>query len=33
MQQVLTKSQRGFASDNNAGEHPEILEASVSANR
>ena len=29
MEQVLTKSQRGFASDNNAGVHPEILEAIV----
>jgi threonine aldolase len=33
MQQVLTKSQRGFASDNNAGVHPEILEAIVRANQ
>jgi threonine aldolase len=33
MQQVLTKSQRGFASDNNAGVHREILEAIVRANQ
>ncbi|HZQ93790.1 MAG TPA: low specificity L-threonine aldolase [Candidatus Sulfotelmatobacter sp.] len=33
MEQVLTKPHRGFASDNNAGVHPEILEAIVRANQ
>ena len=33
MPQVLTKPTRGFASDNNAGVHPEILEAIARANQ
>src|ERR1051325_5275528 len=33
MQQVLTKSRRGFASDSNAGVHPEILQAILRANQ
>jgi threonine aldolase len=33
MQQVLAKSIRGFASDNNAGVHPEVLEAIARANQ
>lgn len=33
MPQVLTRSARGFASDNNAGVHPEILEAIARVNR
>lgn len=33
MPQVHAKSTRGFASDNNAGVHPEILEAIVRANQ
>jgi threonine aldolase len=33
MPEVLTKPVRGFASDNNAGVHPEILEAMVRANQ
>jgi len=33
MSQVLTKPTRGFASDNNAGVHPEILEAIARANQ
>ena len=33
MPQALTKATRGFASDNNAGVHPEILEAIARANQ
>jgi threonine aldolase len=33
MPQVLTKPTRGFSSDNNAGVHPEILEAIARANQ
>jgi threonine aldolase len=33
MPEVLTKPIRGFASDNNAGAHPEVLEAMVRANQ
>ena len=33
MPQVLTKTFRGFASDNNAGVHPEIIEAIARANQ
>jgi threonine aldolase len=33
MPEVLIKPRRGFASDNNAGIHPEILEAIVRANQ
>ena len=33
MPQVLTKPTRSFASDNNAGVHPEILEALARANQ
>ena len=33
MSQVLSKPRRGFASDNNAGVHPEILEAIARANQ
>jgi threonine aldolase len=33
MPQVLTKPTRGFASDNNAGVHPEIFEAMARANQ
>ena len=33
MPQVLTKPTRGFASDNNAGVHPEVLEAMARANQ
>jgi len=33
MQQVLTKPVRSFASDNNAGVHPEVLEAIARANQ
>lgn len=33
MPQVLTKTTRGFASDNNAGVHPEVLEAIARANQ
>jgi threonine aldolase len=33
MAQVLTKLTRGFASDNNAGVHPEVLEAIALANQ
>jgi threonine aldolase len=33
MSQVLTKPIRSFASDNNAGVHPEVLQAIVEANR
>ncbi len=32
MAQLLTKASRGFASDNNAGVHPEILQAILRAN-
>jgi threonine aldolase len=32
MQQVLATTHRGFASDNNAGVHPEVLEAIARAN-
>ena len=33
MPQVLAKPKRGFASDNNAGVHPEVLEAIARANQ
>src|SRR5712671_420298 len=33
MQQLLTKTTRSFASDNNAGVHPEVLEAITRANQ
>src|SRR4029077_15644950 len=33
MSQVLTKTMRGFASDNNAGVHPEVIEAIARANQ
>lgn len=33
MSQVLTKPTRGFASDNNAGVHPEVMDAIVRANQ
>ena len=33
MPQVLSKTVRGFASDNNAGVHPEVLEAIARANQ
>src|ERR1700738_4246363 len=33
MEQVLTKTTRNFASDNNAGVHPEVLEAIARANQ
>ena len=33
MPQVLAKTSRGFASDNNAGVHPEVLEAIARANQ
>jgi threonine aldolase len=33
MEQVLTKIGRSFASDNNAGVHPEVLEAIARANQ
>jgi threonine aldolase len=33
MPSVLTQPIRGFASDNNAGVHPEILEAIARANQ
>ena len=33
MSRVLTKAARGFASDNNAGVHPEVMEAIVRANQ
>src|SRR5690348_3504023 len=32
MPQVLAKTMRGFASDNNAGVHPEVIEAITRAN-
>ena len=33
MPQVLAKTTRSFASDNNAGVHPEVLEAIARANQ
>ena len=33
MSQVLAKTMRGFASDNNAGVHPEVIEAIARANQ
>lgn len=33
MSQALTKTMRGFASDNNAGVHPEVIDAIIRANQ